>query len=200
VFNNYGCAEAMPRLTLRQAAASDQASNVGTAIDGVELRLGDEGELLFKSEYGAKALQDADGLREIGPGEWLPSGDLAQAEPDGSWRLLGRANEVFKRFGEKVSMARLLETVKGGGWQAEAQFYREQDAMGEEGYVLLLSPAPDEAEMRTILRSFRANYSRTHWPLRVESVEHMPQLPSGKINLTALGDLPGKKIHWRNRI
>lgn len=200
VYNNYGCAEAMPRLTLRSAQDSPQASNVGAPIPGVQLKLGAEGELLFQSAYGALALQDREGLQEIALGSWLPSGDLAELEPDGSWRLLGRANQVFKRFGEKVALSSLLETVQGGGWQAEAQFYREADSMGEEGYVLLLSPAPQEAQMRTILRAFRAKHPRTHWPLRVESVERMPLLPSGKVHLSALPSLDAKVIHWRNRI
>ena len=200
VFNNYGCAEAMPRLTLRRAEDSEQASNVGRAIPGVRLKLGESGELLFQSEHGALALQDAAGLREIGADEWLPSGDLAEAGAGDSWQLLGRANQVFKRFGEKVALVSLLETVQAGGWQAEAQFYREADAMGEDGYVLLLSPAPADDQVRNILRAFRAKHPRTHWPLRVESVERMPQLANGKIDLTALADLPHKVIHWKNRI
>ena len=190
----------MPRLTLRRAEESEQPSNVGQPIPGVRLQLGEAGELLFQSDYGAKAFWDQAGLREIAPGDWLPSGDLAEAQEDGSWRLLGRANQVFKRFGEKVALSRLLETVAAGGWTQEAQFYREQDSLGEEGYVLLLSPAPDEAQMRTILRAFRAQYPRTHWPLRVESVQAMPLLPSGKVHLNALADCEGKQIHWRNRI
>jgi acyl-CoA synthetase (AMP-forming)/AMP-acid ligase II len=133
------------------------------------------------------------------PDEWVLSGDLGEPMDDGGWRLLGRANEVFKRYGEKISLPRLLTTVKSH-WSGDAVFYQEVDPNGEQACVLVLSPEPDKQEVRQILMAFRNNHSRPHWPLRIESLEQMPLLPSGKIDTLALAEARGKQLHWRQRI
>ncbi len=199
VFNNYGCAEAMPRLTVRAAEDGEAASDVGRAIPGVELRVGDDGELGFRSPYGAVAFVEDGVLRRIGDGEWGPTGDHAEAQADGRFRLLGRANQVFKRYGEKIALGRLLDTAQSA-WPGQATFYREKDRMNEDGFVLLLSPAPSDEDVRAILKAFRTHHPRTHWPLRVESAASLPVLPSGKTDLAALATLEGREVHWRNRI
>ena len=198
VYNNYGCAEAMPRLTLRRAEAGEAASDVGEPLPGVELRTGEGGELEFRSPYGAMAYHDGDRLVLIGR-DWTPTGDHGTRSTDGHWVLAGRANQVFKRYGEKIALAQLLDTV-GTAWEGQACFYREVDEMAEDGYVLVLSPEPEKEDVRAVLAGFRKRHPRTHWPLRVESTAELPVLPSGKIDLPALPELPGKTVHWRNRI
>ncbi len=199
VFNNYGCAEAMPRLTCRRAEEAREATDVGRPLPGIEVRLGEQGELLFRSPFGAVAFFEEGGLRRLEPEAWIPSGDHAECTEAGTWRLLGRANQVFKRYGEKIALARLLDTV-GSAWAGQAHFYKERDRMNEEGFCLLLTPAPAEEDVRAVLKAFRAAHPRTHWPLRVESVDELPVLPNGKTDLAALSSLANKTVHWKNRI
>ena len=199
VFNNYGCAEAMPRLTVRRAEEGSRAADVGRPLEGVELDTTEAGELRFRSPYAAVAFVDEGGVRVCEPGAWIPTGDLARRGPDGAWELLGRAGQVFKRYGEKVSVARLLETV-ARAWSGAAEVYREADRMGEPGACLLLAPEPSEEDVRAILKSLRAELPRAHWPLRLESVDGLPTLANGKVDLASLSTLEGKRVHWRNRI
>ena len=153
ITNNYGCAEAMPRLTLRAADASEDAADVGAPLPGIELRADDADRLLFRSAYGAVAVHEDGVLRRIARDEWMPSGDLAAPQGAG-WRLLGRANEVFKRHGEKVSLPAVLDTV-GSAWRGETGVYRTTDRGGEDGYVLVLAPTADAAAVRGVLRALR---------------------------------------------
>ena len=204
IFNNYGCAEAMPRLTLRadeptDAAGGASAADIGRPLPGVELRLGPEGDLRFRSPYSAVAFFEQERLELPGEETWISTGDLAQQAPDGHWELLGRRDQVFKRYGEKVALGRLLETV-ARAFGGQGAFYRERDRMNEEGAVLVLAPRPTDEEVRAIQRALRAGHPRAHWPLRLESVERLPQLPNGKIDLSALASLEGKSVHWRNRV
>ena len=104
VFNNCGCAEAMPRLTLRRA----EAAVIGPPLPGVWLRAGEDGRLEFQSPYAAVALVTDSGLHPVDPGDWTPAGDLAEPRPGGSWRLLGREGDVFNRYGEKIALPDLL--------------------------------------------------------------------------------------------
>ncbi len=199
VFNNYGCAEAMPRLTLRRAEAAPVAHHIGWPLPGVEMKADDEGRMLFRSPYGAVALMDETGLLRVTPETWVPTGDLGCGFPDGHWEILGRSGEVFKRYGEKISLPQILTTVRGG-WRGNAECYRETDRSGEAGYVLVLSPRPTDDEARGIVRTLSLKHPRTHWPLRVESLPAMPLLANGKIDREHVGGQPDAVTHWKQHI
>ena len=199
IYNNYGCAEAMPRLTIRSMEESDEAANIGKPIPGVQLTTSETGEIMFRSEYQAVALYDGSSLFMPGNEDWIPTGDFGEMIDGGYWRIKGRTNEVFKRYGEKISLLQLLETINEN-WAGQAVFYREQDPAGEEGHVLILEPEATKEQVNDLLQMFRKRYPRTHWPLRLESVAVFPLLPNGKTNVQALPTLGNKIIHWRQRL
>jgi acyl-CoA synthetase (AMP-forming)/AMP-acid ligase II len=199
IFNNYGCAEAMPRLTLRRGEAAPVAHHIGWPLPGVEMKSDEASRVLFRSAYGAVALVDELGFNRVDDTTWVPSGDLGREMEDGHWELLGREGEVFKRYGEKISLPQILSTIRAN-WRGQADCYRETDPQGEGGYVLVLSPHPAEAEVRALLKELSLKHPRTHWPLRVESLESMPLLPNGKTNREGLASHPEAQSHWRQRI
>jgi acyl-CoA synthetase (AMP-forming)/AMP-acid ligase II len=199
VFNNYGCAEALPRLTLRRAEDADEAPEIGRPLPGVELRTDENGQLVFRSPYGAVGIIDENGFAAIGPETWVGTGDLGAQTERGTWKLAGRASEVFKRHGEKVSLYLLLTAVFRS-WHGQAAFYREPDKSGEEGHVLALAPTPREEEVRSILQVFRKDFPRAHWPLRIESLGSLPLLSNGKVNAAGIAAVPDRQVHWQQRI
>jgi acyl-CoA synthetase (AMP-forming)/AMP-acid ligase II len=197
VFNNYGCAEAMPRLTVRAADAAGEAANIGPPLPGIELRAGEGSALQFRSPYRAVAVIE-DEVRVIGDEEWIGSGDVAEPVEDGTWRLLGRANEVFKRHGEKVSVPAVLATVHGH-FNGQVAAYRDRDRQGEEGWVLVLAPSPSADEVRSVLVAMRRGHGRAQWPLRVESLKNLPLSPNTKVDVAALRAADDREIHWDQR-
>ena len=199
VFNNYGCAEALPRLTLRRAEDGESAADIGRPLPGVELQTGESNQLLFLSRYRSVAQFDGNGFRPIAPDEWIPNGDLVCQGDDEHWHLLGRTGEVFKRYGEKIALPQVLTTVNQE-WQGQVGYYREKDGAGEDGYVLVLSPQPTEENLRGLMRLFRARHPRTHWPLRIESTAMLPLRPNGKVDGLAIQGLEDRTLLWRQRI
>jgi len=199
IFNNYGCAEAMPRLTLRKLEESQEGANIGRPLPGITLKTDGDGRILFLSPYRAVGFYDSEGWHLVGNEEWVPSGDLGEEISGGYWKITGRSNEVFKRYGEKISLPGVLESVYGV-WPHPAGVFREKDRAGEEGYVLVLSPAPDPEQIQRILQTFRKKHPRTQWPLRVESTAELPMLSNGKIDALGLKNLSGKMVHWDQRI
>jgi acyl-CoA synthetase (AMP-forming)/AMP-acid ligase II len=199
IYNNYGCAEALPRLALRKATLSGEAANIGRPLPGIELSVNSADELLFRSRYGAVGIVEDGVFRPIGSLEWVKTGDLARGDPDGTWQLLGRASEVFKRHGEKISMALLQGTVSRA-WAGQAAFYKEQDSRGEEGSVLFLAPSPSAEQLREILMAFRKHHSRAHWPLRIEAAGSVPLLPNGKPDVRAVPAVIDKQVLWRQTV
>ncbi|HEX6095546.1 MAG TPA: AMP-binding protein [Thermoanaerobaculia bacterium] len=199
VFNNYGCAEALPRLTVRKAEEGASASDVGRPIEGVSLQSDATGALRFRSAYGAVALIEQGALKRIGPDDWVPTGDLGHEGEDGRWILDGRSGDVFKRHGEKVS-APAIVTAISSAWKGIAAAYREADRLGEPGLVLVVSPPPEAAELNGILHALRESLSRPQWPLRIEALEAMPLLANGKPDTATASSAPGRTVLWRQRI
>lgn len=199
IFNNYGCAEALPRLTLRPADAAAEASHVGWPLPGIEISSSAKDELLFRSPYGAVAQADQDGFRVIEASTWVPTGDLGRQSADGHVELMARSSEVFKRHGEKISIPSILGSV-APVWRGHVGAYRQVDSAGEDGYVLVVAPHPEKKEVRGILSALRADFVRAHWPLRLESIDELPFLPNGKVDLQRLGEQDNLRQHWRQRI
>ncbi len=196
IFNNYGCAEAMPRLTVRCLDESSDATNIGRPIPGVALKLGAENELLFQSSYRAVAYHDYHGVHLPTDDDWVATGDIGESLEQGYWKITGRNNEVYKRYGEKISLPLLAESISRV-WAGQMEFYREKNGSSEEGHVLVLTPHASEIAVRDILMIFRHNYSRAFWPLRIESVAEFPRLDSGKIDKIALKNSTTKSLLWR---
>ncbi|MBA2962924.1 MULTISPECIES: AMP-binding protein [Ramlibacter] len=194
VFNNYGCTEALPRLCIRAAADSQDPAWIGKPLDGVDLRVGPADALQFRSAYGAVAIAEGAGVRRLAEDAWIDTGD-AGAQDGAGWRLLGRQAEVFKRYGEKVSLPELLATVRTC-WSGGAAFYVEQST-GEPAHVLALAPAPDANQLRAILQAFRARHRRPLWPARIEALPALPLSANGKSDARALAADPSRSVAWR---
>lgn len=199
IYNNYGCAEAMPRLTVRKSAESSDGANVGRPLAGIEISTNEDHAILFRSPYGAVGVVEAQAFRRIDPEEWIPSGDLGNIEEDGSLKLIGRSSEVFKRHGEKVSLASLSSTV-AAAWPGQLAFYREQDSSGEEGCVLVLTPISKMENIRPVLMALRQHHPRSHWPIRIETLEELPMLPNGKPDIRQIATANQKVEIWKQHI
>jgi acyl-coenzyme A synthetase/AMP-(fatty) acid ligase len=198
IYHNYGCTEALPRLTVRRGDESPDPMVLGEPLAGIELALGEGGELRFRSPYSAVAIAGEDGLNLIAANEWLGTGDLAVCLEDGRVRLIGRASQVFKRHGEKISLSAVTSQLREH-WSGGIALYTETSPDGEMGYVVALTPEPASAELRKILLGFRERYRRPYWPIRIEAVENIPLSANGKPNLNALRESGGKVI-WKQML
>ena len=71
---------------------------VGSALEGVQAKLGERGELLIKSPMNMLGYyQDPQGTRAAFDGDgFFRTGDIVHIEPDGQLRIIGRAKEQFK--------------------------------------------------------------------------------------------------------
>ena len=71
---------------------------VGAAIEGVEVKLGPNNELLVKSPMNMLGYyNDPDGTRDaFTPDGFFRTGDVVQLDPDGQLKIIGRLKEQFK--------------------------------------------------------------------------------------------------------
>lgn len=204
-FNNYGCAEAMPRLVVQDVtlqvrrAEPPVAGFLGKPLPGIRFRRSADGELTFQSPYAALGSVTPDGYFPFATDGWIGTGDSADCDESGVWWLRGRTSEVFKRHGEKVSLLRLRATIENV-WDKLYALSPAQDRSGEAGVLLVLAGAADREVARAVLQAIRNAHPRAHWPLQILRVDSIPQLNNGKIDQQALQAMHDKQILWDQRV
>lgn len=196
LLNNYGCAEAMPRLTVgRVGDANASGAWVGAPIRDIELRIdGDEraGPILFRGPSSSLGTLAGDGTLQAHP-EWIASGDLGRLEADGL-HVLGRHDQVVKIFGERLSLVEVEHALHAAGAR-EAFAWLGEDARGE-GAVQAVAGGALPPDADAVQRAFAAQLPRNLWPQEVRYAADWPTLANGKTDrqqlkaLTASGALP----------
>ncbi len=101
--NNYGCTEAMPRLTMREVIDDNEnRSNVGPAIGDIELKIDGEdkvGPIMFRGS--STAIGKITQAGEFEPfSDWINSGDHGHLE-NGTLHIAGRRDQIVKIQGER---------------------------------------------------------------------------------------------------
>lgn len=93
VVQGYGMTETTALITLNHPFHVAQGT-IGRPLAGREVKLGPDGEVLVRGASISGATWSGGALHPRG-GEWLATGDLAQTEPSGELRFLGRKSEVI---------------------------------------------------------------------------------------------------------
>jgi hypothetical protein len=71
--------------------------------------------------------------------------------------------------------------------------------MGENGHIMVLAPHPDKDQLKAIMMELRRDFTRPHWPLRVESTDRLPRLPNNKVDALALAARNNVTVQWSQR-
>ena len=157
----------------------------GRPMEGVELRLADDGEILSRGpdlfagytdkELTAEAI-DADG--------WYHTGDIGILDDDGFLTITDRKKDILDRGGEKVSAAELEEILVRIPGVAECAVVAAPDPrLGEHGAAFFrMQPGaapPTLEDVRAALQD--AGLARQKWPEEVHAADDFPRTPSGKI-------------------
>lgn len=189
-FVMYGQTEATARIAyVPPERLADKIGSIGIAIPDGELSLqpvdgSDQSELVYRGPnvmmgyaHSADDLADGDRLGGV-----LRTGDLAQVDDDGYFRITGRLARFAKLFGRRVS----LEDVER---ELERQFPLQAAAV-EDGERLLLHVAPtgDAAvsEAPQLLRHVATWLAVPPTALRVQAHARLPMTASGKKDYQAL--------------
>jgi long-chain acyl-CoA synthetase len=93
VVQGYGMTETTALITLNHPFHVAQGT-IGKPIAGREVKLGPDGEVLVRGDAISAATWSGGTLHPRGS-EWLATGDLAETQPTGELRFLGRKSEVI---------------------------------------------------------------------------------------------------------
>ena len=102
--------------TVRPGAA--RPGSVGTPIEGVEVRIADDGELLVRGGTIMAGYRNRPDLTQeaIDPDGWLHTGDVARIDEDGFVWIVDRKKElIINAAGKNMSPANIESTLKSAG-------------------------------------------------------------------------------------
>ena len=99
ILQGYGQTEASPVISVNRPGYA-RAETVGPALPNVEVRLTEDGELLVRGENVMRGYwQDQKATEETIRDGWLYTGDLAEIDPDGHIRIVGRLKDLIVNSG-----------------------------------------------------------------------------------------------------
>jgi long-chain acyl-CoA synthetase len=193
LFVMYGQTEATARLSyLPPERAEEKHGSIGIAIPGVELRVVDEGgrelprgeagHLVARGENVTPGYLDApEETQAILHDGWLWTGDLARRDEDGFFFIVGRAKDILKIGGHRVSPIEIENVVMEHPAVAEVAVIGAEDALQGELAIAYVVPRPGASVAEGDVRRFCRERLPAHKvPARVVQVSTIPRNPSGK--------------------
>ncbi len=199
LFVMYGQTEATARLSyLPPERAEDKAGSIGIAIPGVELRVVDDagrelppgeiGELVARGPNVTPGyLDEPEETAAILHDGWLWTGDLAERDAEGFLYHRGRAKEILKIGGHRVSPIEIEQVIARHPDVAEAAVVGVKDALMGEVPAAVVVPRPGAMPSEAdLLRFCRERLPAYQVPVTLALVESLPRNESGKLLRTEL--------------
>jgi acyl-CoA synthetase (AMP-forming)/AMP-acid ligase II len=189
VVTAFGMTEAVMATMCRGDEPADVvASTCGRAVPGMEVRIGDQDEVLLRGDYVMQGyLDDPQATSEaIDADGWLHTGDVGALDEAGNLRITDRLKDMYISGGFNVYPAeveQVLSRMEGVVDVAVAGVPDER--LGEVGkaWVVTDGPGPTTDDVIAFARQHLANFKV---PRQVELVDALPRNPSGKVLKTEL--------------
>ncbi|WP_350285434.1 AMP-dependent synthetase/ligase [uncultured Croceitalea sp.] len=107
----YGLTETSPGISVSEIANSGwKIGKVGRIMDGVEVKIAEDGEILCKGPNIMKGYyKDPEKTDQVMSGDYFHTGDIGEIDADGFLQITDRKKEMFKTSGGKYVAPQLLE-------------------------------------------------------------------------------------------
>ena len=176
----YGLTEACSQVaTAPPDLVTEKPGTVGLPMDGLELRIQQDGEICVRGGTVSPGAADEEG--------WLATGDLGRIDGDGHLWITGRISDRIVTGGATVD-PRSVEVVLEGlpGVSAAAVAGVPDDVWGE-AVVALIVPDPGVgADPKALMAQARERLSASELPRRVEFADTLPLNANGKTDRRAV--------------
>lgn len=193
-FVMYGQTEATARLTyLDPEQIVAKRGSIGKAISGVSIEIrnkdnlpvqpGETGEICAK---GPNIMQgywkDPDQTKTTIKAGWLHTGDLAHCDSDGYIYIDGRASDMIKSGGNRISPKEVEEVIQElDGVRDVAVVGIPDEMLGETIKAFIVPVADSKLEKRAVQFHCKNRLAVYKIPKTIEFVDELPKTASGKI-------------------
>ena len=199
VFVMYGATEASARLSyLDPKDLSRKIGSIGKAIPGVELRVlrddgapcapGETGELVARGDNIMLGYWNApEETAAVLDGAGFHTGDLAYADDEGFFYVVGRKREMIKCGANRISPLEIEQALLEHGTVHEAAVVGVPDEIMGEAIVAFVAPrAGERADPEALLSFLSERLPEYKVPKAIELRAELPKSGAGKIQKLAL--------------
>jgi fatty-acyl-CoA synthase len=187
IVQGYGLTEAAPNvLCLPPEDAVRKLGYAGKPYPFVDVRVSDEGELQVKGPNVFPGYwRNEEATREaFTPDGWLRTGDVAERDDEGFYRIKGRLKDMYISGGENVYPAEVEAALHEHPQVADAAVVGVPDERwGECGIAFVVADGVAEEEL---LAWCAARLARFKVPTAIRFVEEIPRNSLGKIQKQSL--------------
>jgi fatty-acyl-CoA synthase len=184
IVQGYGLTEAAPNvLCLPPEDAVRKAGYAGKPYPQVEVALSDENELLVRGpNVFAGYWRNPEATEETMVDGWLRTGDLAERDGEGYYRISGRLKEMYISGGENVYPAEVedaLLTIEGIADAAVLGV--PDDRWGEVGVAFVVLEPGATLSADDVLEACRTRLARFKVPASVRFLDELPRSGMNKV-------------------
>ncbi len=184
----YGLTEATSQVTTAPPAlTARKPGTVGEALEGVEVRVDDSGEILVRGATLASGYVGVEGAAVVAADGWLHTGDIGAMDEEGHLWITGRRSDRIVSGGVTVDAAEVEEALRADPSVADACVVGLPDEEWGERVAAWVVPAGDTLDTSALLGSLRARLAPAKLPRVVHvSSEAPPRNPNGKVDRAAV--------------
>ncbi len=177
LYHTYGMTETVSHIALRPINGAAR-SDFFTPLPGVELALDARGALRIRAP--------------MSNNEWVQTNDVVDINGDGTFRWLGRIDNVINSGGIKVQVETVeaaLEEILEGWFENGLPGYFvtaiDDDRLGQRVALVLEAPPLDEVDEQRLLTRAREQLGAYQAPRSILYASRFVQTPTGKIDRNA---------------
>jgi fatty-acyl-CoA synthase len=183
VVQGYGLTEAAPNvLCLPPEDAARKLGSAGKPYPHVDVRVSEEGELQVRGpNVFAGYWRDPEASAQAFEDGWLRTGDVAERDEEGFYRIKGRLKDMYISGGENVYPAEVESVLHEHPSVADAAVVGVPDARwGEIGVAFVVADGGVSEE--ELIEFVRERLARFKTPKAVRFVDVLPRSPMGKVS------------------
>jgi O-succinylbenzoic acid--CoA ligase len=173
-------ATASPELTRRKPGT------VGKPLDGVEVRIAADGEILVRGPTVAMGYVGTDVTDVVAPDGWLHTGDIGRLDDEGDLWVTGRRAERIVTGGVTVDAVEVEEALRAYPAVADACVVGLPDAEWGQRVAAWVVPEGDGVDATELGHFLRGRLSGPKLPRVLHVGDVLPRNPNGKVDRAAV--------------
>jgi fatty-acyl-CoA synthase len=151
--------------------------------DGNEVSRGEPGEICLRGPRMSGYWRNSEASTAALAGDWLHTGDVAVADPDGFLTIVDRKKDMIRSGGQNVWSKEVEDCLARHPGVADVAVIGLPDAVYEEKVVAVVVPSGEAgealaAELKSFVREHLAGYNT---PKAVYFADEFPRTPVGKV-------------------
>jgi long-chain acyl-CoA synthetase len=184
ILEGYGLSETSPVASFNRRDRERKPGSIGLPIDGVEMKLLDDGEIAIRGHNVMKGYwrRPEDTAKAIDGEGWFRTGDVGRVDEDGYFFVVDRKKEMVIRGGFNVYPREIEEVAYTHPAVREvAVIGVPHETLGEEVAAAFALKAGAEVTPEELRDFVKARVAAYKYPRVVWIVDELPKGPTGKI-------------------